>query len=123
MLNKIKLNGLLKKQQILRFAGVGLGGVLLLALILIASKGGHKPRHVDKPLDFTGAMDAQFSEADTESAMTSQQLELDSLKKQMATLVDGIKNLQKQNEEQTAKLTQTMTQELARVKIDACIGI
>ena len=37
MLNKIKLNGLLKKQQILRFAGVGLGGVLLLALILIAS--------------------------------------------------------------------------------------
>ena len=119
MLNKIKLNGLLKKQQILRFAGVGLGGVLLLALILIASKGGHKPRHVDKPLDFTGAMDAQFSEADTESAMTSQQLELDSLKKQMATLVDGIKNLQKQNEEQTAKLTQTMTQELARVKIDA----
>lgn len=119
MLNKIKLNGLLKKEQILRVSGIGLGIVLVLALIMIASKGAHKSQHVENKLDFTGAMDTQFSEADTESAMTTQQLELDNLKKQMASMVDGIKTLQKQNEEQTARLTETITQELARVKIDA----
>lgn len=38
-LNKLKLNGLIKKQQFVRFIGIGFGLIVMLALILIASKG------------------------------------------------------------------------------------
>ncbi len=118
MLNKIKLNGLIKKQQILSIAGLGFGAVLLFTLILIASKGHHKNLKKEEPLDFTGVMDTQFSEADSESAMTSQQLELEALKKQMATLIDSIKILKEQNDAQTTQLTQKMVEEIARVKTE-----
>lgn len=118
-LHKLKLNGLIKKQQFVRFIGIGFGLIVMLALILIASKSSSNSTKKQKvALDFTGVMDSQFSEADTESAMTSQQLEVDGLKKQLASLSEGIKTLQAQSETQVAKLTEKMVAEIARIKIE-----
>lgn len=119
MFNKIKLNGKIKKQQMLRLLGFGFGFFLFVLMIVIATKGSHRSVKGEKNLDFTGVMDSQFSEADTESAMTSQQLELESLKKQMAALSDGIKALKEQNENQTNKITEKLVEEIARAKVDA----
>lgn len=118
MLNKIKLNGLLKKQQLVRFVGLGFAAILAFGLILLASKGSHQTAALEKEPDFTGVINSQFTEADGESAMTSQQLELDSLKKQMARLVEGMKTLQEQNVKQTTELTKQMVEEIARVKTE-----
>lgn len=103
----------------LRLLGFGFGLFLFVLLIVIAAKGSHRSAKDEKKLDFTGVMDSQFSEADTESAMNSQQLELESLKKQMAALSDGIKALKEQNENQTNKITEKLVEEIARAKIDA----
>lgn len=118
MLNKFRLNSAIKKQQVLRFAKIALGFLVVLMLLVIASKGMHKKQHIEKALDFTGVVDSQFGDADTESAMTSQQLELESLKKQIASLVDGIKTLKEQNETQTNTLTAKLIEEIARAKTE-----
>jgi conjugal transfer pilus assembly protein TraB len=108
----------IKKGQILRIASLSFGGILFFALILIASKSGHKTLKKETTADFTGVIDKQFSEADSESAMSSQQLEVDGLKKQVATLTDGIKKIQEQNEAQNTLLMEKMVAEIARVKTD-----
>ena len=61
--------------------------VVVVAIITLASSG--KPAHVKKDklqLDLTGIVDESFGEANTESALTSQQTELDALKTQMKAL-------------------------------------
>lgn len=117
MLNKFRLNGRIKREQFIRFSSMGFGFIVVLMLILIASKGGHK-KHKDEPLpDFTGVVDSQFSEADTESAMTSQQLELESLKKQVASLVEGIKNRKEHSEQDNSMITAKLMEEMAQLKL------
>lgn len=118
MLNKFRLNGLIKKQQLLRFSGIGLGFFVVLMLLVIAAKGSHKKDKTETMPDFTGVVDSQFSESDTESAMTSQQLELESLKKQVASLVDGIKTLKEQSAQESSLLAAKFSEEIARVKTD-----
>ena len=67
-----------------------------------------------KKIDFTGVVDSQFNRDDTESAMTTQQLELDALKKELSQMTAGIKNLEKQNEDQK----QTFADALAKAMIE-----
>ena len=119
MLNKLRLNGKIKKQQMVRLAGIGLGLFVLLMILMIATKRGHSSPKEEKTLDFTGVVDSQFSEADTQSAMTAQQLELEGLKKQIASLTEGIKTLREDNQVQVSSLAQKMVEEMTRVKTES----
>lgn len=116
MLNTFRLNHTIKKQQLIRLLSISFGAILLLILVALGTKSGQKTHHEERTPDFSGIVDAQFSESDSESAMTSQQLELDSLKKQIASLADGIKSLKEQNDQQAKSLTTRLIAEIARVK-------
>ena len=83
-----QLNTFIQAKQRRMLAGVVVGlFVVFVAIITLASNG--KPKHVKKDtpvLDLTGIVDESFGEANTESALTSQQTELDTLKAQMKAL-------------------------------------
>jgi len=66
--------------------------VVCVAIITLATSGKHVHVNKDKPaLDLTGIVDESFGEANTESALTSQQTELDTLKAQMKALQATLK--------------------------------
>lgn len=123
MLNRFRLNHTIKKQQLIRLLSGVFAGVLVLILVVLGTKSGRKPHHEERAPDFSGIVDAQFSEADTESAMTSQQLELESLKKQMVSLTDGIKSLKEQNDQQAKLLTTRLIAEIAQVKSETALKL
>ena len=118
MLNKMKLNGKIKKQQLMTGLGLGFGLILFMTLLSIAAK--HSKKHGDdtNKLDFTGVMSSEFSEKDSESAMTSQQLELESLKKQIKELTSNISKLQKENTSQSDKLSEKILGEVAKLRLE-----
>lgn len=83
-----QLNTFIQAKQRRMLAGVVVSlFIVFVAIIALASNG--KPKHVKKDtptLDLTGIVDESFGEANTESALTSQQTELDTLKAQMKAL-------------------------------------
>lgn len=118
MLNKMKLNGKIKKQQLMTGLGIGFGLLFFVSLLSIAAKHSKKQSDDTKKLDFTGVMSSEFSEKDSESAMTSQQLELESLKKQIKELTSNITKLQKENTSQNDKLSEKILKEVARLRLE-----
>jgi len=88
-----QLNTFIQSKQRRMLAGVALSVmVVFVAIITLASNG--KPKHVKKDtpaLDLTGIVDESFGEANTESALTNQQTELDALKAQMKALQSTLK--------------------------------
>ncbi len=114
----MKINEKIKKGQLLRVLGFGFGGVLLLSFLFIATKSGHKKGSAPSKVDFTGVMDSQFSEADGESALTSQQLDLENLHKKNAQLEERVKKFQEQNEALLNKLGEKIMMEIAQIRAD-----
>lgn len=88
---------------------VGLGVFVMLALLItLLADGTHKKSTTQKnELDLTGIVDESFTEANAESAMTAQQSELESLKKEMGELTSTIKTIMKTHEEQVTELNKT----------------
>lgn len=119
MLKHFKINEKIRKGQLIKALGFGLGGLLILTLLFIATKSSHKRNLSPKKVDFTGVMDTQFSEADSESALSSQQLDLEKLNKKYAKLEEGIKKIQEHNEALTTKLGEKIMMEIAQIRADS----
>ena len=102
-----QLNTFIQAKQRRMLAGVVVGlFVVFVAIITLASNG--KPKHVKKDtpvLDLTGIVDESFGEANTESALTSQQTELDTLKAQMKALQATLKTQAEAHEREIAERT------------------
>ena len=85
--------------------------VVVIAIITLASSG--KPAHVKKSEktmpDLTGIVDESFNEANTESALTSQQTELEQLKEQITTLAAALKTQGTTQAKQVADLSAQIT--------------
>ncbi len=101
------INQLMARTQRRTLVAVILGCVLVTgASILLISH--DKPRNQKKDIDstnLTGVVDASFSEANTESALTAQQTELESLKVQMIQLREAMEKSEKARESAAASLT------------------
>jgi conjugal transfer pilus assembly protein TraB len=105
------LNSLTRKSQIQMLSMVVLIVILVsFALVTLGFQDNHR-KQSDKPqTDLTGIVDESFSEANAESAMSAQQVELDSLKKQMAQLTKKMDEKARQQEKQVADLSILLTQ-------------
>lgn len=101
------INQLMARTQRRTLVAVILGFVLVTgASILLISH--DKPRNQKKGVDstnLTGVVDASFSEANAESALTAQQAELESLKVQMVQLREAMEKGEKARESAAASLT------------------
>lgn len=99
-----QLNTFIKAKQRRMLVGLLLSVmVVCVAIITLASSG--KPKHIKKDtpvLDLTGIVDESFGEANTESALTSQQTELDTLKAQMKALQATLKTQAEANARERA---------------------
>lgn len=109
---KFNLNTLTKKAQIRTLVVVILGAALVLfAVVTLAFNDvPHKKQEKTPLTDLTGIVDESFSEANAESAMSAQQVELESLKAQMAQLTKALDEKAKLQEKQVADLTVLLTQ-------------
>ena len=105
------LNGLTKKSQIRTLAVVILAVVLVLFAVVTLSFQ-DAPRKKPEKTDLTGIVDESFSEANAESAMSAQQVELDSLKAQMVQLAKTVNEKAKLQEKQVADLSILLTQSI-----------
>ena len=101
------INQLIARTQRRTLVAVLWGCVLVTgASILLISH--DKPRNQKKDVDstnLTGVVDASFSEANAESALTAQQAELESLKAQMVQLREAMEKGEKARESAAASLT------------------
>lgn len=110
-----QLNKLIKSSQIRALMVTGSCLFVIVALVLLLLTQGHKkkPEVSKKSVDLTGIVDESFTEAAANSALTTQQTELESLKKQITELTQNVKamreehlrQLQFQKEEIKAQLT------------------
>lgn len=118
--NQLRVNITTHRDQWLKLSLIG-GGVVI--VLLGAFKLSHRSsNYVDakpKKIDFTGVVDSQFNRDDTESAMTTQQLELDALKKELSQMTAGIKNLARQNEEQKQSFADALAKAMIEMKTQA----
>jgi conjugal transfer pilus assembly protein TraB len=111
----LKINRLIKSRQ-MRMMSVVSVLLLVLAMTLIALLADAKPKkHADKKLDITGIVDESFTEANAVSAMTAQQSELESLKKQVSELAFTLKDMRESHEKQVNEMS-VKIQETAKIK-------
>lgn len=104
-----QLNQLVKKSQIRTLAMVAITVVIVLTTIITLLADG-KPKKIapsKKEFDLTGIVDESFTEANTESAMTLQQTEVEQLKKEMSNVHSKLKSMIEAHEEQVALLNKT----------------
>lgn len=109
-----QLNNLIKQGQVRMLLAVVVGGAVVLTLIIsLLAQGKHiKPAAQSKELNLTGIVDESFTEANAESAMTAQQSEFESLKKEMTKLHETIGTMMKTQEEQITELNKTWQNKL-----------
>ena len=109
-----QLNNLIKQGQVRMLLAVVVGGAVVLTLIIsLLAQGKHKkPAAQSKEIDLTGIVDESFTEANAESAMTAQQSEFESLKKEMTKLHETINTMMKTQEEQITELNKTWQSKL-----------
>lgn len=110
-----QLNKLIKRSQIRTLMVTGSCLIVIVALVLVLLTQGHKkkPEVSKKSVDLTGIVDESFTEAAANNALTTQQTELESLKKQITELTQNVKamgeehlrQLRSQKEEIKAQLT------------------
>ncbi len=103
---KFQFNQLIKKGQFRIFMLISLGVTLLIALSMTLLSASHPKKESIKKteLDLSSVMDESFTEANAESAMTAQQSELESLKKEMGKLTTTLQTMMKTQEEQVVEL-------------------
>jgi len=118
MANFSKLNDLVKKRQIIRLIAGVIAIIFLLILLIIFINGSSEAKATNKQLDFTGAIDEQFSEADSESALSMQQQEVTSLKSELAKLKTTIESLKELKNKERDELANKFSQEIAKVKTE-----
>ncbi len=109
-----QLNNLIKQGQMRTLIVVVVASAVVLTLIVsLLAQGKHKKViSQNKELDITGIVDESFTEANAESAMTAQQSEFESLKKEMTKLHETINTMMKTQEEQITELNKTWQNKL-----------
>lgn len=108
-----QLNKRIKAHQVRTLMITGSCLIVLVALVIVLLTAGpqKKPEKTKKQVDLTGIMDESFTEVAANHALTAQQTELESLKKQIIELTQNVKamgeehsrTLQAQQEELTTK--------------------
>ena len=101
-------------------AVVSVSLLVVFIAVLTLAKGGKSHQKIDKEdlkTDLTGIMDEAFSEANTESALTLQQAELESLKKQLAELQKTIQANQAAETKHVEDLTTLMAAKIKASEI------
>lgn len=110
------INQLIARTQRRTLAAVILGCAVVAgaSILLISHDKSHaKKKEVDSN-NLTGVVDASFSEANTESALTAQQAELESLKTQMAQLRTAMEKDEKAREHEAAVKLASMVSDAAK---------
>ena len=105
----------LQKRNLMLF----IAGLLLVVLMMgLLISGG--PKSTSKPLDekadLVGVIDENFSDANTVSALTSQQAELDSLKSQIKLLQESMAKSEKEHMVATNNLSKQLKETLSNPK-------
>ncbi|HHS8465259.1 TPA: TrbI/VirB10 family protein [Legionella pneumophila] len=101
-----------RQMRTLMIAGCGLFVLVALMIVLLADGRPKKSRSAQTSVDLTGIVDESFTDAVADNALTAQQTELESLKKQISELTLNMKSmgeahqkeLQAQKEELTAQV-------------------
>ena len=114
-----QLNNLIKQGQMRTLIAVVVASAVVLTLIIsLLAQGKHKKVvSPNKELDITGIVDESFTEANAESAMTAQQSEFESLKKEMTKLHETIGTMMKTQEEQITELNKTWQNNASRASM------
>lgn len=118
MANLSKLNDLIKKRQMIRLIVGVIAIIFLLILLITFINGSSEAKATNKQLDFTGAIDEQFGDADSESALSMQQQEVSSLKSELAQLKTTIESLKELKDKERDELSNKFSQEIAKVKTE-----
>ncbi|HHU0079776.1 TPA: TrbI/VirB10 family protein [Legionella pneumophila] len=111
-------NKIVKGRQVrtLIVAGCGLFFLVAMMIVLLADGRPKKTQALKKSVDLTGIVEESFTDAVADNALTAQQTELESLKKQIGELTLNIKSMgeahQKELQAQKEELT-SQVQELA----------
>lgn len=113
-----QFNQLIKKKQMKLFIAVVLGLMVVLTMLitLLADGRPKKSIHAEKAAGLTGIVDESFTEANAESAMTAQQGEFESLKKQVTKLHATIGALIKNQTEELTALNKTWESKFEEAK-------
>lgn len=90
---QFNLNTLKKQRRVLSLFIMGLIFISIIATFLLSDGKSHRAKKEQAPVDLTGIVDASFSESNAQSALTAQQSELESLKKQMKVLKATVRTL------------------------------
>ncbi|HHI9467518.1 TPA: TrbI/VirB10 family protein [Legionella anisa] len=113
-----QLNRIIKGRQVRTLVTV-FSCIVLIVAIMMGLLIDHRPKKTALPkesVDITGIVDESFTQAQADNALTAQQAELETLKKQMSELTENLKTiseeytrqLQTQKEEMGAKIASIM---------------
>ncbi|WP_454784012.1 TrbI/VirB10 family protein [Legionella sp. WA2024007413] len=107
-------NLLIKSRQVRTLIVVG-SVILLILAILVSLFVEGRPKStsaIQKPVDITGIVDESFTEAASDNALTIQQTELESLKKQISELTSNIKKMHQEQQKQFSAQKEELTAQI-----------
>jgi conjugal transfer pilus assembly protein TraB len=118
-----QLNEWMKAKQRRRLLSVVLGISLVMIAIITLASGGKTTHKKDKNSapDLTGIVDESFNEANTESALFSQQTDLEQLRAQVLSLQASVTSEAKAHATQIAALSAQVMQSTQRTPNDALV--
>ncbi|PWY53783.1 conjugal transfer protein TraB, partial [Legionella qingyii] len=110
-----QLNTMVKSRQLRTLIMVGSGVLLILAIMIVLLIDGRpkKTPSIQKPVDITGIVDESFTEAAADNALTAQQSELESLKKQISELTLTMKKMGEDHEKQLSTQKEELTAQIS----------
>ncbi|QLZ68940.1 IncF plasmid conjugative transfer pilus assembly protein TraB [Legionella sp. PC1000] len=110
-----QLNLIIKSRQVRTLIVVGSAILLILAILVSLYVEGRpkKTPAIEKPVDITGIVDESFTEAVADNALTVQQTELESLKKQISELTSNIKKMSEEQQKQLRAQKEELTAQIS----------
>lgn len=110
-----QLNTMVKSRQLRTLIMVGSGVLLILAIMIVLLIDGRpkKTSAQQKQVDITGIVDESFTEAAADNALTAQQTELESLKKQISELTLTMKKMGEEHEKQLNTQKEELTAQIS----------
>lgn len=113
-----RINRILKHKQMRNLIAVVCGVVVLLAMVISLLTDGKpkKGKTADDSLNLSGIVNESFTDANAESAIDAQQIELESLRDELKKLTKSMKSLKDENESNLDKLSARFQEEMVSVK-------
>ena len=109
-----QFNKLVKSRQVRTLVGAGSCLLVILGILIVLLVDGRpkKTASLQKSVDITGIVDESFTEAEANNALTVQQTEMESLKKQIYQLVQNIKIMEEEHKKQLAVQKEELSQQV-----------